>query len=253
MQRTRARLGAAADHRAAACRRAHGRGHLPRVHADQRAARPAPYGAHADRSPRRGLAGSKGRAPRPADRGDDPLRAPPKVRSRARARLERPRDRRARARRAGGEYARLRVRRDAASGGVPAGPPGHLPGVRPRGALAPVRGRPGEAPAISRAEGGVLPRGFRARPDRPRHARNRSGTGSRRPAPAPGRLALPPQVQQALPRGADEARERFRDPGRGPPANRRAAQVRRHAAVAVGDPARACRRRAEPDRTIATS
>ena len=74
----------------------HGRGHLARLRADAGTARAARDGAHADRPPRRRLAGAQGAAPRRSHHGDDPLRPRPLLRPRPRPRLQRPGDRGAR-------------------------------------------------------------------------------------------------------------------------------------------------------------
>ena len=72
----------------------------------------------------------------------------------------------------------------------------------PARAPAPLRRRPGEARPVPGPEGGVLPRRLRARRRRARPARARPREGDRGRAPAARRVALPPQVEPAVPAGA---------------------------------------------------
>ena len=87
---------------------------------------------------------------------------------------------------------RLRVRLAPAPAGLPRGDPRRRAGRDPTGAIGPLRGTE-EAPPLSGAEGGVLPRRLRALV-----RRSSPGEAARRRPDAAGGVALPPARQPAL-------------------------------------------------------
>ena len=184
--------------------------------------------AHADRPPRRRLARcARLTGSAPARAGMLPLRARPLLRPRPRPRLQRPRDRRPRARHPRGQHARLRVRGHPAPDRLPARQAGDVPGLGPARAAAALRRRPREAVPLPGPEGGVLPLRLRARS---RGARAALGLDTERVVvdrpPAARRLALPPQVEPALPQGPRTASASDeRRPRGGPAAHPGAARV----------------------------
>ena len=139
----------------------------------------------------------------------------------------------------GSEHARLRVRGHPAPHRVPAGNPRDLSRFRPRGAAAAVRGGAREAVPVPGLEGGVLPGRLRARPRCARAARRRhAASGGHRPASA-RHLAVPPQVEPALPPGPLPARKRPAGSRRRPAPHRRSAKLREAAST--------CRRSSSPN------
>src|SRR5439155_19852428 len=145
---------------------------------------------------------------------------------------------------------RLRVRVAAAPARLPGGDTSRRAGGDPTRAPRRVRRAAAEAPPVPRPEGGVLPRGLRARRGRPRALADRPGARARRASPAAGRLPLPPALEPALPDDAalpGRARRRAR---RRAAADGRAAGVRERARAAVGDRPGARGRCPEPDRDL---
>src|ERR1700676_5110408 len=90
----------------------------------------------------------------------------------------------------------------AAPARLPGGDEGSRPGLDPGRAAGQLRHRAAEAPAVPRAEGGVLPRRLRARRGRARRLGDRSGADARGAAAAARRVALPPAFEPALPADA---------------------------------------------------
>ena len=132
------------------------------------------------------------------------------------------------------QHVRLRVRGPAAQHRLPARAARDDARRDPARAARALRRRPGQARPVRGAEGGVLPVGLRAGPGRVRPPRRRPREGGGDRAPAAGGLALPPQVQPAVPARARAARAQRGRLGGGDPAHARPAR-----APAVG---RRCRR-----------
>ena len=211
----RARLPSA--DRAAPRARARGRADLARVRADARAA-PAARARRDRARPPRG-SGPRAQGPRHARAA---ARAPPvgattRLRPRAGAWLARADADGSAPRYPQRDDVRLRVGALPAHARLPRGDQGRRSRRDPRGTAAPVRGGPGEAPPLPGAEGGVLPRGLRAGPERAGGARRRPDPHRRRLAPAARRVLVPPPCEPALsadaraPR-APRGRSRGRDP-----------------------------------------
>src|SRR4051794_22749123 len=245
----RARAGVPAADRHPARPRGRGGDHGARLRADARAARaPRTRGGRGRWEARRAVASPEGAA------DDAPARRAPEVgprarfRRRARPRLARADDLRAPARNPELDDLRLRVRDAATPDGLPRGDAGRGAGSHPSGPPAAVRRPPAEARAVPGPEGGVLPRGLRARPFAAGAIRRRPGSRARRLAAPARRVALSPALEPALPTNGPAPRPERGRAGLRAAAHGGATGVRARAHAPVGNRPRRRSRRTEPDR-----
>src|SRR5919197_593532 len=239
----------AADPAAARARR-RGRGHVTRLRPDGGAAGVARHRRRGARAARWALAAREGtvavlETPRAAGLGEGPG-----VRRRPHARLARTDRDRPPPRDPERDDVRLRVRLAPAPARLPRRHTRGRPGRDSTGTARALRRRAREARPLRGAEGGVLPRGLRAGPERARPVDDRSRADARRRTHASGRLALPPPLEPALPAGARAARARRRHPCDRRPAYSGPARIRARTRAALRPRARSCGRRAEPDRRL---
>ena len=148
---------------AAAGARARGRAHLARLRTDGAAARAARDRGGDPRPARRPVAAREGALADLAARRPAPLGQGPGVRHRARARLARADPHRTPARDPELDHLRLRVRMAPAPARLPCRDSRGRPGRDPAGAARALRRQAAEAGPVPGPEGGVLPRGLRAR------------------------------------------------------------------------------------------
>src|SRR5713101_6886632 len=222
--------------------------HRTRLRPDAAAARAARALRRGDRPPRRAVAGAEGPADDASPRRAEEVGEGTRLRRRPRARLPRADADRAPARHPELDDVRLRVRDAPAPARLPRGDEGRRPRRDPGEAARAVRRAAAEARAVPGAQGGVLPLRLSARPLAARTIRCRVRPRARRVAPTTRRLALPPPLEPALPDDARSPRPARERACVRAAANRGAARVRTYARPTVGDPPRAGRRRAEPDR-----
>jgi hypothetical protein len=243
----RSRAGVPAADRAPARARGRGRDHVPRLRADGAAAR-APRNRRRDPRPPRRSVTLRQDTLAPFANARVALVGPrQELRRSARARLARADADRAPARHSKRDDVRLRVRLAPAPARLPGGDAGRGPRRDSARAAGALWSRAVQARAVPRAEGGVLPRRLRARPVGARRLGDRPRSDAGRRPHAPGRLALPPPFEPALPAGTRPSRpERVRARDRAA-AHAGAGRLRAQSRAAVGARPGTGSRRAKSD------